>query len=934
MAIPNYIRPQLTIEQLLAETPTAAVDRIIPLVVGPQYLLSRYGKETTVYSETFDASGMSLPYKYFTSDGVETALPAGYTVDLDSVKLQGVGLEAQLAQFTVSGADFQIESLTNANILQIQTNYVKGDGTLNASFLGRPVELGDIVYVYVDDSTTDYKRRVVTGFKGEDVAATRGDATNSAYNPVTDGSADSAVEVDAPSGWTITPTGTLNVNVRGGSVIGTKLGEEFTITVRTPGAAATATVDITSRSGDYSATDVATEDDGGTGYDITNTNAGGELAGIDINLDQGGDELETGQVFVVQVFQAYERANDSNTDQITTAGTYTGTKDTTYLLTVKTGTAGGDTCTGAVLTITDTAGVDDATEVTLTDNSAFNVGTLGITATCSLASNTLAQAGLRAGDVYPIVVTAAGESTTNFDRVILDGPAVDTTTFVSASNPVKVQFRKAYTGDIASTAAADTTLWAADADSIDVEASAALYVEERSSGNEWVAYVDGVGKIHTSFRAFVPAPSTEDRITIDSVSDITDNLGDIDMDNDLAFGANEALSGVQGAKRVYALRTAGTALADYTAALRKIESTDALYAIAVLSDDLTVQQAVASHCESMSSKTKKNFRRCYVGTDSPGSYAVLTVKSDSTNYTATVGDYGGSNLLLTTADDVDFATLGLESGDLVKLTATSEEYEIDSILSAQEIVLKTGPASPISPAVPFQLWRADTPSSQKDFVVARSEALSSRRCANVWVDDGKRLIDGALTTIPNRFVAAEIAGLRCAVLPQQGLTNTEVQSVTDAPSMYVRYTQDDLDEIAAAGTFVITQEAESGATFIRHQLTTETDGGSLYYEDSVGVNLDNISFQVKDNLNGFIGKKNVTAKTLSEIEKKILDILTDATLVPANASYGPALNGYENVNVAVHDTLKDRITVYAKLLMPLPLNNIDVTLEGDVDLSI
>lgn len=933
MAITNYARPQLTIAQLLAETATVTADRIIPLVIGPNYLLSRYGKEDAVYSETFATAGHELPYNYKV-DAVDTALPSGYTPDQDSVQINGVGLEAQYAQFLASGSEFTIESLTEANVIRIATNTLAGAGTINSTFLGRKVKVGDIVYVYEDDVTSTYKKRVVTGFRGEAVAATKSDATNSAYNPATDATADSAVTVTAPTGWTITPSGTPDYNVRGGSVIGTKLSEEFTLTVRTGGAPATATVDITSKSGDFAATNVATVDSAGD-YSITNTNAGGELGGNDIVLAHASDSLEQGQVFTVRIYQAYERLNDGNTDQITVAGTYTGTKDTNYLLTVKTGTAvGGDTADNAVLTITDSAGIDTASEVTVTNGAAFNVGTLGITATIAIDSNTVAQGGLRSGDTYVIACTAAGESTTNFDGVILDGPAVDTTVFTNPATNIKVQFREGYTGSILSTAAADDSAWHTDADSVDVDSGLALYMSDRSSGNEWVPFVDGVGALHLSFRALVPAPASEDRIAIESVSDITENLGTIDLDNDLAFGVSEALSGVQGLKRVYALRTAGTTLADFTAALAKIESTDSFYTIGVLSDDLTIQQAVASHCESMSAKDKKNFRRCYVGTDSPGEYVVLDVKPDTTSYTATISDNGGTNTLLTTADDVDFTTLGLETGDLVKLTASGDEYEIQDIISATEIELKTGPVAPVSPAVPFQLWRADTASSQSDYIVNISKALSSRRCANVWVQNGKRLIDGTLTAIPNRFVACEVAGLRCAVLPQQGLTNTEIQSVTSAPEMYVKFTQDQLDTIAKNGTWVITQEAESGEVFIRHQLTTESDLGSLYYEDSVGVNLDNISFTFKDTLRGYIGKKNVTQKTLEQIKRDAAEILGGLTKVPANALYGPSLNGFENLVVAAHPTLKDRITLNAKLLMPLPLNNIDVELEADVDLSL
>mgnify|MGYP001557956192 CR=1 FL=1 len=53
--------------------------------------------------------------------------------------------------------------------------------------------------------------------------------------------------------------------------------------------------------------------------------------------------------------------------------------------------------------------------------------------------------------------------------------------------------------------------------------------------------------------------------------------------------------------------------------------------------------------------------------------------------------------------------------------------------------------------------------------------------------------------------------------------------------MYLKYRQTDLDNIAAHGTFIITQSSNTGAVFIRHQLTTETSKGSLYYEDNAGA---------------------------------------------------------------------------------------------------
>lgn len=943
MPIPNYVRPQLTIAQLLEVLQGATSDRITGVVIGPQYLLNRYGKETTP-AEDFDSAGQNLIYKYTDANGATQTLDTSdYAVDTASVRVFGVGLEAVLASYPSGGTNkFFVESLAEPNVIRFNNSKLVAGGTLDTALRGRAVAVGDIVYINNYDGSSAIKRRVVTGLRGQLNAATYGTNTDkdneagagSGYNPVTDASADATVVLSEPSGFTTTvSTTSLQLNVLGGLVHAAdqKYGEEFTLTVNTGGDTSTATFDITSKSGKYAKSGVASVDATGD-YSITNTAAAGNLAGINVTIATAAGNVTPGMQFKFRVYQAYERLSTTNF-AVTGSRTYTGEVDTTYIIKVTTGSTG-DTATGAVVQITDTAGIDEVTSVTLTDDTVFDVGSYGMQAKFQVATNTVAQEGLRAGDVYYLHCVAAAESTTAMDAVVLDGPAVDTTVFTGiASNAVDVEFRVAYTGEILSTDAADGSAWSADGTDVTVDSGLSLYVAARDTSYKWVSFADEVGTLAASYRAAMVVPANQDKILIESVSDITDKLGTIDLDNDLAFGANEMFSGSQG-KRIYALRTSGTSLANYTAALRKIESTDSVYALCPLTESLAVKQAVASHCESMSSLTKKNFRRCYVGTDSPGQYVVLRYKTDGiTPYTATISAYDGAYTHVTSPDsETDFTALNIGDGDL--LTIDGVAYEIDSIINTKELLLKTGPDAAIGVAMPITVARADTADSQVDYVVAQSEALKSRRAVNVWVDNGTRLIDGVVTVIPARFIAAEVAGLRTSVPAQQGLTHTEIQSVTDAPNMYVRFTSDDLDRAAAAGTFIITQEAESGAVYIRHQLTTETEGGSLYYEDSVGTNLDNISFKVKDALTGFVGKKNVTQRTLDEIHNAVWTILNDETQTDHDSTVGPALNGFDDPVVEAHATLKDRVEVYARLEMPLPLNNLDVTLEASVDFDL
>ena len=490
-----------------------------------------------------------------------------------------------------------------------------------------------------------------------------------------------------------------------------------------------------------------------------------------------------------------------------------------------------------------------------------------------------------------------------------------------------------------------TTQYTVDVDNTQVSAISNPTVEiaEFNTGAQSRTLKDGYGELIVSYKALRTPTATESLIPIETASDIETKLGTIDLENDLAFGVNEAFSGSQG-KTVYALRVAADTTTAYTSALLKIEATDNVYALCPLTENQTIQQLVATHCESMSQKDVKNFRRCYVGTDSPGEYVTLA-RYDESPIQVAIDVTGSGYVLDVITSGVNLLPLNLTDGDIVKMidsngNYTGAEYEILTVTDSNTMYLKTGPVSDQT-NVFAEFWKADTPESQAQYVIDVSSALGSRRAANIWAENGTRLINGITTVIPNKYVAAEIAGLRSAVIPWQGLTLTEINSITDAPAMYTRYNKTLLNSVAAAGTMVVTQEAETGAVFIRHQLTTKTDAGSLAYEDSIGVSLDDISFKVKDVLNGFIGRKNVTRQTLEEIYNAVWTILNDSTTTTAIADYGPQLNGFTNkagernkIDVTAHPTLKDRVQVYARLLMPLPLNVLEVVLDATVDFAL
>lgn len=1044
-------RPGTTLTQILAPADTPATPELMACAVGPRFLLNRFGKEN-IPTVAFNAAGQMVDYQVSGADGIPEALDlSAHTVDMPSLKVYGLALEAVLATFA---SGFKVPDLAEPNVIKINTNMVAGSG-LNAAFHSRSTQVGDIVYCQGVNNGTIYRRTVVAlrgtvsgGTFGADVAGTDGNAGNSSSNPVT-GTA-SATQILAPAGWSVgcTNPGAFNGLARGARNINA-YGEEFIITVNaggtagfyqvetatvltdasgagnasvvvtaaglagspltvpvavanndsaitvaskirdalnaiaaitnlfsvtglgsnvvltrlipvandatlnisitndtctgltaaptsantTAGVASTATVNISSASGRYSATSVATTPDGSAyTYTITDANANGELGGVSLLITPPSTELlVTGQTFRIRVLGNYTRLG---TAQAAAGGTYTGLRDTTYMVRVVRTNTTGLSFTGAQVAVSDTAGVDESADVVdITDGVAINLGGLGLTFVLAGVGNMPPQAGLRVGDVYYIHAKAGVASTTSFDSLVLSGPAVDTLTFTDSSVSLNsVDFRLPFTGSIASTDASDSQAWTSSPTTgVQLAAGLSTYVQGRSSGNEWCAFANNVGKVGLSYRAFVLTTDTSTLVEVISAAELLAAAGPADMDNELGYAAQQMFLG-SGGKPIAILNTGGSDAASYVAALATIANTSAVYDLCVLGDP-TVWDDALTHVVTASSPINMHFRRMRVAIDSPGSYPVLKQRADTTNFTATISPYGSGNKLVTIvagADEASLTTLGLVAGDLVKLTATAQQFEIDSVLSDTELVLRTGPDATVNPAVTVQIWKADTVASQKAYLRNLATSMGDRRASLVWIERGQGLVNGAVTTIPAKFGAAYISGLRSNLLPQIGMTNQPVPVYSSAPRMYSRYSEQDLNEIASYGIQIITQDDKSGTVRIRHQCTTDTSNGILNFEETTTVRLDVFSFRLEAAMDVDVGKVGTTEDYVATARSKALSICDASRQVPVGANYGPLIDDFNNLTVARSTQFLDRIVTKVNTAIGPPLNrqDIEVTAYG------
>lgn len=930
MSLPSYSahRPGVTIKQTLVPSGETAASEVNACVVGPKFLLNRYGKET-VPGTTFNSAGQTLTFQRMVSGVAEDLDLDAFAVNLPSLKLYGRNLEATLATFTAAGnPSFTVPVLSSPHIIKLSSGHVKG-GSLSSGFRNRPVTVGDVVNVVSVNGGATFKRKV-TGLLGVVAAGsfgtegTDGDAGNVAANP-TDSTA-SATQLSAPSGWSISCATPSAFNGLAGAKVGTQYGEDFTITVHTAGAPATATVNISSASGLYSATNVATVNSGGN-FSITNSNASGALAGVTLLLTPPSGGLTVGMSFRIRIIGNYSRLS---TTQVVAGGEYTGSVDTTYMVRV-TGTNSGNTSfSDATVSITDTAGVDDPQyNVELTDNTAIDVGSHGLTIKFHGSGDMPDHAGLRVGDVYYIKAVAGAVSTTNFDRVVLDGPAIDTLTFTNAATELySVEFRLPFTGEIASDAHSTGVAWTSDGTEMVVTSGAALYISSRSDGYKWCSFVTTIGELVPSYKAAYKVAAGEHALEqIALAEDLTAAAGASDLDNMFGYCAREQLIGAAGVP-IFVLNTGGTAVEDYEAALAAIQASDQVYSLLILDASSDIRQAVQAHVQSASADSNMHYRRAVFGLDSPGSYAVLSKRSDTTNFTATVSPHGGGNKLVTIIDGADesaLTSLGLVAGDLFKLGTA--EYPIASVVSDTELLLSSGPDTAVDPAEACTIYKADTAESQIEWLRQQAVSMTDRRITLCWAERPTASVDGSVQVIPVVAGAARMTGIRAALPPQVGLTRQNIPTFTAAPSMYSKYTQAQLDTIAAYGICIFEQPTPASNVRVRHQATTDTSD-ILNYEESTTVRLDVLSARINVMLDALIGKVNTTDAAVELIRSQLISLLNTARQISTVGSpYGPLIDNYRLVNVRKSASFRDRIEVGVLVELGPPTNRIAVELN-------
>lgn len=508
----------------------------------------------------------------------------------------------------------------------------------------------------------------------------------------------------------------------------------------------------------------------------------------------------------------------------------------------------------------------------------------------------------------------------------------------------------------------------------------------------WGGYDEDTGKI-PEYRVLTASLYVEHRDLIvsganeiESISSHTlveSTLGTVHPDNPLAFGVYMAALN-SGDRLVYYAAVQSDDLNGYNLVLDKATLTDDVYIITPTTMDLKVIQSVKAHCLEMSTAQNKLWRIGFVAMDPPDTDTIYdrTNKPSGEDFFCRLVLSKGKDPVEDGANIVQFmkgedpdegddktvrCLTDVQVGDVVKIWLNQPEDDWDDtphyteryvskVLGNNMLQLTKGIRECDAVCLPdmtgkntydaadigedgkaihtayslydfrIEVYRKLTPAQQVKYIADQSSSLATRRMYNVFPSIASN--DGVV--FDGSFLACAAAGLVSSVLPQQPLTNVELNGVDDIPVVYQTYTKAQLDAIAAGGTFIIMQDRPGAQVYVRHQISTDyTSNNLLKSELSITKNLDSISYFFAERFAPYIGKYNITPDLIGVLSNVLTTGLTALENDTAAGLYGPQVieEGTEILWIRQSEAFRDHVECRVHLNLPVPFNYFDLDLE-------
>lgn len=960
----SYVKPQVLVFQEFRIVPTEITEPLRAHIAGPHAVLHRYR-----VADEKNASRLGVYNRLEDTCYLWPGREPGSNVDYDYTKLyiddamllyyeHNIGSPPEHNVTAVAGKLNWIQS----NVLSFKTNggYPRSD-----VFNDRDVQLGDVVYlrtvVDAEDSCVEHELTTyVTGFASEAVDSVVEPAFADSNNQATVSAGTIISTVHGSSLTNCVSVAVANDSSYNGLASG-DVTEEYLIEVvksSTSGCNA-ARLRVTSASGRDNVVEMTPADFGSSttigtrGLKVVFSNTPDEeCEAVSAENEISASNFVVGQKWRVVVAQAYTAVVAEtvpiDTDNLDEAGNilgeYTGLKNDTYVVEC---TKGGLWAARPEITVRTVKGLDYSgpTEVTATSyDDAIAIGSSGVRIKFDGTPT-----GLRKGDKWyvPVTATAAGP----VRRLILrdDLPSVmrtaeelDLKLFIKDDIQVS-QNRVGFAPEVNYTME-ETQICVK-------EGIIAYHPEWTAAGAEQPLEVRG-GTLYVEYREWL-AELADQVNAINNTGDLDVIKGQLDPDNPLKWGVYKALANSNGTAVKYTAvaepdlydgdgKKVGVNLDGWAEVLERLKGRDDFYNLVPLTFNRQVQNLWAAQTVSESNEFANNWKASFVALQSRPTVMVV---GEGAAIGGVSGNVIGEAVLAVLEDDPDatntqytrlrvptgsgyFITNNVRPGDVVRYLYTVDgfgeeqyqEFVVDEVLSENTLRLYSGADAAVTVPQRFEIYHNNNRNEIADDVATQAAAFGSRRVVAVWPDQ----VGEGGTMQPGYYLAAALAGLASGVVPQQGLTNVEVAGFDDYTRSYKYFNETQLNRMAEAGVWIVTEDRD-GTPHTRHALTTDNLDLNRR-EEMIRRNVDSMSYLFLRRLRPYIGRTNATPAMITILRNQLTVLIGSLRTNGATDEIGSQLIDGTIRVLRIHPLLKDRIEVVLDLVVPAPLNNIELHL--------
>jgi hypothetical protein len=259
---------------------------------------------------------------------------------------------------------------------------------------------------------------------------------------------------------------------------------------------------------------------------------------------------------------------------------------------------------------------------------------------------------------------------------------------------------------------------------------------------------------------------------------------------------------------------------------------------------------------------------------------------------------------------------------------TTTRHQIASVDSEQQLTLVDDPTAGASPGlainVSYRVTRDLTKDEQAQFIAGYSSSFASRRVVHTWPDILAVSVNGLATVVPGYFAGAVLAAMTAGLPSQAGFTHLSVAGFVGRANSDDRFSDTQLDVIAGGGTLVFTQPVQGAALSVRHQLTT--DVSTIFFQElSVTKNVDLVARFLRQLFAPFVGTYNIT-ETLLDLMKTRGEAGVSFLKEQSAPRVGAPLRSGSLSRIQESATEPDSVEVDFRIGVPLPLNNVKITL--------